>query len=813
MSSPLPRRRRSTVADSIRQDLLFVWRGLRRDRSFAIVSAATVAVGIAAVTTAMSIANGVLLKSAPIREPDRVASIWELRSINAYESMEGRLIPWERFEAYRDETGDVFSDVAAHRYAHVSLGDPSVQGAAIAVDGFMTSGNYFTMLGVTPAAGRLYASDDDPFVVLSERLWRSRFGADPELVGRTVTVDSRTMVVGGIAREGFVGTMSAFSGDIWIPAVAYRDLGDDPEEAPGLAVPIGRLRDGVGWEQAERRVSDLAPLLLGEGERYRIRGARLDDIRWRTDIAETLNLGMAALVGASVLLLLVACANIAGLVLARSYDRRREVAVRLAIGSGRLRIIRQMIAENLVLFGVGGVAGIGLAAVASALLSSVEVPLNATVTPDFRPDVGVLAAALLAVAGTGFLFGLGPARQASDLDLTTSLKEGAPSGRSGRRRLFVLGQMAVATMLLVMAGLAARSHAEILDVPLGFDPEGITVATFDVGSHGYDREQGVAFYERLLDETRALPGVESAGLGEFVLLGGAAAGNAIRAAEGDPDARRVSTLRSVVEPGYFETTRTPILEGRAIDDRDVAESTPVVVINRRLARTLWPDESPLGRRIVNGGTEYEVVGVAADGVYAFAFESPRNFAFYAFTQRYRPVMSLHVRSTDPPGMVPRIRSVVASLDPDVAPQGLRTMESVVHSNVFGPRFLTRALGVFALVGLLLASLGVYGMLAVHVAQRRREYGVRQALGAKASQILGLVVSRGTLLAGTGCGFGLVAAFFCARFARTLLYEIQPFDPLTFVGVPLLLIGVALAASIRPALEATRVDPSVMMREE
>lgn len=822
MPSSLPGPRRSGVVDLIRQDLLFVWRSLRRDRTFAVVVTATVAVGIAAVTTAMSVANGVLLKSPPIEEPDRVASIWEYRSVNAFESMEGRLLPWRRFEAYRDEADDVFSDVAAHRYVHVSLGDPASEGAAIAVDGFMTSGNYFTMLGVTPAAGRLYTDEDEPVVVLSERLWRSRFGADPDLVGRTVTVDSRTMEVGGIARKGFTGTMSGFTGDIWIPAIAYEalgaSLGDEADalrgvSPTGLAVPIGRLREGVGWERAERRIDGLAPLLLGEGERYRIRGARLDGIRWRTDIVEVLNLGMAALVGAALLLLLVACANIAGLVLARSYDRRREVAVRLAIGSGRGRVIRQMIAENLVLFGIGGVAGIGLAAIASGLLSSVDVPLNATVTPDFRPDMRVLAAALLAVAGTGLLFGLGPARQASDLDLTTSLKEGAPSGRSGRRRLFVVGQMGVATMLLVMAVLAVRSHAEILDVPLGFEPEGVTVATFDVGSHGYDRDQGMGFYGRLLEEVRALPGVESAGLGEFVLLGGAAAGSTIRPADGDPDAPGTPTLRTVVEPGYFETTRTPILEGRAIDDRDIAESTPVVVINRRLAETLWPGRSPLGRRIVNGGREYEVVGVTADGVYAFAYEDPRSFAYYAFTQRYDPVMSLHVRSPDPAEMISRIRSVVAGLDPNVAPQGLRTMESVVHSNVFAPRFMSRAIGVFALVGLLLASLGVYGMLAVHVAQRHREYGVRQALGAKRGQILALVVSRGGLMAITGCGLGLAGAFFLARLGGSLLYGIEPFDPLTFVAVPVLLIAVAIAASLRPALQATRVDPSAMLREE
>ena len=802
---------RSSLLDTLRQDMMFVRRGLRRHPTFTLVASATIAIGVGAATTVLSIANGVLMKAPPIPESERVVSIWELRSENAFESMEGRLIPFERYEAYREATGEVFSGLAAHSYAHLSVASIRSSDGAFAVGGFFTSDDYFTVLGLTPEAGRLYA-EGDRAVVMSERLWRSRFGGDPSVVGSTISVDSRPMTVAGIAPVGFVGTMSTFTGDLWVPAEAYRNAGDTEAPLP-LVVPIGRLADGVERGGAEALVDRLAPLLLDEAERFGIRGARLEDIRWRTDLIGTLQFGLATLLGAAAMLLIVACTNIAGLVMARSYDRRQEVAVRLAIGSGRARLIRQMIAENVVLFTLGGVGGLAIATAATRLLSAIEVPLNATVTLDLTPDLRVLAIGLSTALATGVVFGLGPARQASRLDLTTSLKEGGLARRSMRRNVFVVGQITVATTLLIVGGLAVRSNLEVLDVPLGFEPDGVLVATLDLGSHGYDAQAGRAFYQRLLDEVYALPGVSNAGLGEVVLLGGAAYGRGVRPVDWDPDTDRVGVLRSVVDPGYLETTRTPIVAGRALERTDIAQSTPVAVVNERLAARLWPGMSALGRRFEVGGRDYEVVGIAEDGVYAFAFEDPRNFAYYAFAQRYRPAMSLHVRADDPASLGPAIRSIVADIDPNVAVQGVRLMQDVVRSNRFMPRFMARSIGGFALVGLLLASLGVYGMLAVHVARRRREFGVRQALGAKAAEILGLVVWRGARLAILGCGLGVAVAFAGAPGLRSLLFGVDPLDPLTFIGVPVVLIAVSVLASLQPALRATRVDPSVTLRDE
>lgn len=806
--------------ESLRQDLAFAGRSLFRNKAFAVVAALTAAVAIGGATVAMSIADGLVLKSPPIPEPERMVSIWELRSVDVAESMEGRLIDYARYEAYRDATEDVFEGLAGHSYAHFSLGTD--EGAA-AVDGFLTSGNYFAVLGVTPAAGRLYADDDEATAVISERLWQSRFGGDPSVVGSQILVNSRTFTLGGVARAGFVGTMSTFTGDLWLPAPAYSAQvpgGDAFDDLPtvgaraGLVVPTGRLREGLTVEQATERVNQVAPLVRAQEDAdLRVRGARLDDIRWRADLRSFLDVGLGALLGAAAMLLLIACANIAGLFLARAYDRHREVAVRMAIGSGRWRIVRQMVTENLVLFLVGGAGGALLAWALSRAVASVDVPLNATITLDTTAGARTLTAGIGLSLFLGAVFGLLPARQASRLDLSTSLKEGAQRSSGGRvRSAFVVGQVAVATLLLVMAGLTTRSFLKILDVDLGFEAEGMLVATFDVASHGYDEARGRAFYDELLTRVRALPGVESASLAEFGALRGASASNGMRAADGGEDAPSVSVSRNVVDPAFAEVNRLELVQGRFIGEEDQAGDPWVAVLNETAAERLWPGRNPLGRTVRTGGREHEVIGVVRDGVYAFTFEEPKAYAWYADTQRYRPGRTVHVRAQDLSALPGQIREIVHSLDPAVALQSPVPMTQVVSANQFMPRFLWTLTAAFAVTGLLLACLGVYGMLSVHVARRKREFGVRMALGARAVQILTLVMSRGARLAAVGCFLGLAGAFATARLLSALLYGIQPFDWVTFVTVPVLLLATSVLASLWPARRATSVDPRTALQE-
>lgn len=795
------------MADML-SDLRFAWRGLWRSPSFSLVAILTIGVGIGATTAMLSVTRAVLFRPAPIVEPDRVVSIWELRSGYVAESTAGRLLPHGRIEAYRERTADVFSDLAGHHYWQSSI---VTDEGAVSVNGFLTTGNYFSMLGVSPAVGRLYTDESEAVVVISHRLWTSRYGADPDVVGRRIAIDSRDFSIGGVAAPGFMGTMSTFTGDVWIPWGTYRRL-------TGLElgmVPIGRLRSGVTRSAAEARVGAVAVLIEPEESQTTVRGARLENPGWRGDIEEIMELGASIIVAAAGLLLLIACANIAGMVLARSYDRRREVAVRLAIGVGQGRLLRQMLVESVLLAMLGGVLGIALAFLGTALLQSVDLQLGVTVTMEFTPDLMVLVATVAIATLTGIAVGIGPALQSSRLDLSTSLKEGArgPSTAAGRNA-FVAGTVALSTMLLVVAGLFTRSLQEVVDSPLGFDPDGVVVGALDLASHGYDEDGARRFYETLVERVTALPEVESVGLGQYVLLGGSSGSNDARTSEGGDDARRTSVPFNIVDPGYFEVNRVEVVAGRLLSENDVEGAPSVAVINETMAERLWPGESPLGRRFRSGGGEYEVVGVARDGRYRFGFESPTAFAYYASAQRPRTNLSFHVRSRGSLTVTGEsLRTIVAEIDPNVAIEGLRTMNEVVESNRFAVAFASWITGVFAVIGLLLAAVGLYGLLAVQVAQRGREFGIRMAIGAKASDVVRLVVARGALVAVVGCAVGLAAALGTGRFLQAVLYRVSTFDVATYAAVPSVLFGVAVLASWVPARRATRVDPMIALRED
>ncbi len=384
-----------------------------------------------------------------------------------------------------------------------------------------------------------------------------------------------------------------------------------------------------------------------------------------------------------------------------------------------------------------------------------------------------------------------------------------------RRNAFVVGQIALATTLLVVAGLFARSFQQVARAPLGFDPDGVVVGTLDLASHGYDAEGARRFFETVLERLRAVPEVESAGLGRFVLLGGSNASNDARPSGGGDDAPRTNVSYNVVDPEYFEVNRVELAAGRLLgSDDDVAGAPRVAVINETTAGRLWPDANPLGRRFRSGGAEYEVVGVVRDGRYVFAFESPTAFAYYAYAQAPGTVMSVHVRTRgEGAAAAGDFRAIVAELDPNVAIEGLRSMSDVVAGNRFAVTLASWITSLFAIIGLLLAAVGVYGLLAVQVAQRGREFGIRMAIGAKAADVVLLVLARGALVGLIGCGVGIAAALGAGRFASALLYQVSPFDRATYLAVPAVLLGVAALASWVPARRATRVDPIVVLREE
>ena len=791
-------------------DLRFALRGLRRSPTFAVVALATIAIGIGATSAVLSVTYAVLLRPPPIVEPDRMVSIWELRSSSST-SVEGLLLPYSRYEGYRAVTSDVFEDLAGHSYRSFSV---LMEQGAVTANGFVTSGNYFPLLGLTPRLGRLYDSEDEPSVVMSERFWRSRFGADPDVIGRTLTIVNRDFTVIGVAAPGFTGTMSMFGGDLWVPAGAYARLGG-METSDISVTPIGRLLPGVPERLAEERVAAVA-LSLPPPSNVTVRGARLDGLLWRADSEGILRLGFGILLATAALVLLIATVNLAAMLLARAHDRHREVAVRLAIGAGRGRLVRQMLTESLILAVVGGAFGSALAYLGTAALSRLQFPVGVTVTLEATPDRGVLLASFAIAAATGLLFGLRPALGAARTDLTTSLKEGAQAPRLTRRsRVFVVGQLALATLLLVTAGLFVRSLGEIADVQLGFDPERVQVASISLAGEGYSEEEGLVFFGRLLEAVRGVPGVEAAGLGRWVFLGGGNASRGGSAVDAGEDPPMFEIEYNTVDPGFFEVNRVELLEGRLFSDEDAEGSTSVAVVNQTLAERMWPGQSALGRVFRTSNVQHEVVGVVRSGVYVFAAETPQAYSFHPFAQNYGTPVSLHVRYAGEPGAVAGdVRDIVRALDPTVALGEWRSMEEIVSVSQFLQRFVAWLSTVFAMIGLGLGAIGVYGLLAVQVARRGREYGVRIALGARARDVLLLVLGRVGRLALTGCSLGLALAAVAGRWLESLLYYgVSPYDPVTFALVPAVLAAAVLLASLAPARRATRVSPAATLREE
>jgi predicted permease len=801
------------VLDHLAQDLRFALRGLRRNVAFTIIAAATITIGVGATASVASIANAVLYRPLPVQEPERLASVWERRDGSVATSKEGMLIPYARYQAYEEATRDVFAGLAAHRYTSFSF---TAAGEAGSLSGVLTSGNYFEVLGLRPSAGRFYAGDQEAVVVLSAGLWHSRFASDPGVIGQTVHLDSRPFVVAGIAPQGFTGTSWGIVADVWVPAVAYGQA--TGASNPGWVIPIGRLVQGAQRIAVQRQVDLMAQRIPPDEPRTRVFGARLDPLTWRGDQLPAISRFLGILMGTSVLVLLIASANLAGMVLARALGRRREVAVRLAIGAGRGRLVRQMLTESLLLFLIGGIGGVVVAFWATRLLSTVRLPIEVPTVLDLTPDLAVMAAALVLAAATGILFGLGPALSASRLDLASTLKEGlsATGGRAGRRRsLFVAGQIALAVLLLVTAALFARSLRHGLQVDPGFDPNGVVIATTNLGPHGYDEDRARSFFEQLTSRVAATPGVEAVSLGRIVLLGGESYSTDVRpAADGTSDPPRTNASLTVVDTAYFRTMRMSMVAGRGFTGADQPGAPSVIVINQTLANRLWPGEDAIGKRLHADGSDYDVIGVLRDGKYQFMTESPRAAAFFPFAQQFRSRMTLHVRTQAGAGeTLAQIAREVQGLDPNVAVEGGRELTRAVQLSLFPQRLGTTLTGVFGLVGLILAALGIYGVLAVHVAQRRREFGIRIALGAATGDVLRLVLGRGALLALIGAAIGLMLAAGATRFVRAFLFGVSPLDPVTFAVIPAVLVVVALAASFIPARRATRADPLETLRQE
>lgn len=818
--------------DGLLQDLRHAARRLASSPGFTAVAAVILGLGIGANTTAFGVLNGLLLRPLPVREPARLAAVFT----SGFSEGKYGGSSYPDYVDFRDGA-DAFAGLMAHAPQPLAL---SESGQMELVIGETVTGNYFDVLGVPAARGRTFLPEEDrtpgthPVAVVSHRLWVRRFASDPALVGRSLTLNGQAFTVVGIAPEGFPGMMRGLATDVWIPMMMrprVRPSEDLTNRGSRSLLVMGRLRDGADIVQARAQLEAIAgrlnaqyPGQWSDVQKHprRVSVAPESEVRIHP-VARGAVLGVTGLLGVVAgLVLLISCANVANLLLARTASRAQEVAIRLSLGASRARLLRQFLSESVLLAGLGGLLGVLMAVWATDLLSAFQPPLPVPVQLDVHLDLRVLAFGLVLALATGVLVGLAPALQASRPDLVPALKdEAALAGRSTRSRLrsaFVIAQVSLSFVLLVTAGLFLRSLRNASAIDPGFSAEKGLLLSVDLISSGHSAGQGRAFYEQLAARVRALPGVEAAAWTSSMPLSLEWMRRRVWP-EGHSETPRedMEHAFAAVGPGYFETLGVGLARGRAFDERDRVGAPGVAIVNEAFARRYWPGQDAIGKRLSVEGPEgpyLEVVGLAREGKYFSLGEAPRPFFYLALPQNHIPSATLVVRTVaDPTVLTKDLRRASADVDATVLVLGVKTLAQHVGFSLLPARAAGTALGLFGLLGLTLASLGIYAVVAYAAAQRTREVRIRMALGARPADILRLVLGGGMRLVGIGLGVGLAIAFAVTGLLRGLLYGLSPTDPATFGGVALLFAAIALVAGYLPARAAMRVDPAVTLRYE
>lgn len=815
--------------DSLIKDIRYAVRSLIKRPGFVAIAVITLALGIGANTAIFSLVNTVLLRSLPVQRANEVVSV-ALRGKD--DSMSAFSYP--NYKDFRDRN-DVLSGLLVYRFVPLSL---SRGGNNERIWGYEVSGNYFDVLGVKAIQGRTFSPEEDqtklthPVIVVGYDCWQRRFGADPGLVGKDVLINDHQFRVIGIAPQGFKGTELVYSPEMWVPAAMMEWV------EPGATwldnrntknfFAVGRIKTGVDSRQAEVSLNLLAQQLgkeypdSNEGQSVRIvpPGFILPDLR---GAVVSFTWVMMAAVG---LVLLVTCTNLAGLMLARATDRRREIAIRLAMGANRLRLIRQLLTESVLLSFAGGVAGLLLALWIIKVLIALKPPIDFPLALDISVDWRVLLFSLMVSVAAGVIFGLAPALQATRPSLVRSLKDTAAQGgavKAKLRSVLVVAQISVSLVVLIAAGLVVRTLQQLQTMNPGFDTRNALTMSFDLGLQGYDEARGEQFYRQLTGRLQSLPNVEHAAVTSYIPLTLNYNSNNIFV-EGHPPERGENVpvaMTASAGPDYFKTMGTPLLEGREFTNDDQPKSELVAVVNDFFVRRLMPElSSPaeaVGKRFSfrsAGGPFTRIVGVAKGGKYFNIAEDPRPFVWTPLAQDYNSSGILIVRTNgNPEAMFSAVRGQVQSLDPNLPLFDVKTFNEHMKFALFPAKVAATVLGVFGLVALLLAAIGVYGITSYAVAQRTHEIGVRLALGAQLSDVLKLVLGHGLKLTIIGAALGLVGAFLATRAITSVLYGVSATDPLTFGFVSLLLVGVALVASYVPARRATQVEPLIALRNE
>ncbi len=809
-------------------DLRYALRMLRKTPVSTAAALLSLALGIGANTAIFALVKAVLLQPIPVARPAELASVYTVDA--AEPGMQNSSFP--NYLDYRKST-HTFSGLLAYRVIRFNL---SIEGEPIQVDGALVSGNYFDVLGVRPAFGRTFRPEEDatpgshPVVVLGYGLWQRRFGADPGLVGRTVLLNGRAFTVVGIAARGFYGPEVLRTPEVFVPMMMYDQVLFGTLRSWFLnrnaliLKLVGRLAPGEGLAAADAEMNAIARHLESEyPEDDKGRGISLLPLAQSTISPwerQTYVLSGTVLEITVGLLLLIAAANVANLLLSRALLRRREISIRLALGAGQGRLARGLFTESAVLAVLGGALGLLFAAWGRSLLWSLRPP-NLPASLDVSLDLRTLLFTLGLALVTGLGFGMVPLTQVFSPSLVAALKGGsAAAPGSGGRRLrnaLVVGQVALCVVALVIAGLFLRSLRNAQRIDPGFAADHLLAMSWNLGAQGYDEPHGQAFYQQVVERVESLSGVRSAAVAEMQVLKGpmhqrviAVAGQEVTAKGGS-----IYVQAQSVSPGYFETMGIPILRGRGFNSTDRADSLPVAVVNEAMVARFWAGQDPLGKRFTfqDDNQTVEVVGVARNSKIGSLGEEPALSGYLAMRQKYAPGATLYARTVGSPALLlETVRKEVQSVDRNLPIADTTTLAELIRNSLWAAHLGAILLSLFGLLGLTLAAVGIYGVMSHHVEQRRREVGIRMALGAGSGNVIGLILRQGMTLVGIGSLLGIAAAVATTRLLGSLLFGVNGFDPLAFVAALLVLALVATLANLLPAHRASNIAPQEVLKE-
>ena len=820
--------------ENLWKDLRYAFRMLLKSPGFTLIAMLALGLGIGANTAIFSVFNGMLWRPLPVQDPQQLVVItFKSRDLDFPLNLS-----YPDFQDYR-QLKTVFSDILAYTPNPVNFG---AEGRPERAWAELVSGNYFSMLGLHAVRGRTFAPDEgwvpgkDPLMVLSYKYWQKRFGGDPAIIGQTVLVNQHPFTVIGVAPEAYRGAYYWIEPDFYIPLATMGIL--DPTQADDLNKRsaaylriLGRLQPGVTSAQAMAAAEPLDRRLAQDfpDSHKSMSLLVIPELKARpepgvaADFMSTAVIVFMLLVG---LVLLIACANVANLILARANGRRKEFATRTALGASRGRMIRQLLTETVLLSAFGGILGLVFARWAALALMSIHIPTDIPIHLfDLRMDWRIFGFTFLAALMTGMVAGLVPSLRASRTDLADTLKAGGRSGGASAghhlfRNALVVSQVAVSLLLLACAGFFIRSLQNSAHVDMGFRVDHTLMMSMDVGLQGYREERGQQFFKQLSERVRSLPGVRDAAVAGYIPMG---MDNSLVNIfpEGqviDDKSKTETAFDDMVQPSYFRTIGTSVVEGREFTDADTAAAPKVAIINDAFGRKIWPGQDAIGKsfRTEKNGPPIQVVGLTRTGKYLFLYETPQPYVYFPLAQRYNSGANLLVYTqSDPQQLLPAVRDQIRQLDSGLPVFDVTTMDAQVQYGkpLLPARLGAMLVGAFGLLGLVLASVGVYGVVSYSVSQRTQEIGIRTALGAQRVHVLGMVLKQGMSMALIGTAVGIVLSFLLFRGLSSVLYGVKSTDFVTLGAVSAILLAVAFAASYVPALRATRVDPVVAFREQ